>query len=396
MNQPRKVLCVISENQQAEYQAEFDLLNKMNVEIVFARSPDLSLPKIPEIDPAMVILGTQIEDYEGLEIMSMIMMKYKDFSRPIAILPDKEDGLPPMIHSKSPETGRSSVESGGFEKIVELLRATAGDLEPIVAAEPSDRSGSSSQAEKLFDTSEISDAIEAEALQQQASVKVDLEDIAVDIASAGPPAKKSKTGIVIGAVAAVVVIVAVALFFVLGGEKPSTETPAPPKAPAAEAPKPSVEPAPVQEQEKETVEAPKEVGEEEKPAGEEAAKETEEKPEVAAAPPDEFILPISFSKSGVSPRVQNERKLKEAVKLMKEHSSSRIECIGHASSEGETDNNYELAKLRAENAKKLLVDMGVDGASIEVKSQGADKPIATNDTEAGRTKNRRVSIKIVP
>jgi outer membrane protein OmpA-like peptidoglycan-associated protein len=44
----------------------------------------------------------------------------------------------------------------------------------------------------------------------------------------------------------------------------------------------------------------------------------------------------------------------------------------------------------AENLKELLTERGIDPARIAVEGRGADDPVAPNDTEEGRQKNRRV------
>ena len=50
--------------------------------------------------------------------------------------------------------------------------------------------------------------------------------------------------------------------------------------------------------------------------------------------------------------------------------------------------------LRAINMKKLLVSSGVDPSRIKLATEGQAKPIASNDTEEGRKKNRRVELEI--
>jgi len=50
--------------------------------------------------------------------------------------------------------------------------------------------------------------------------------------------------------------------------------------------------------------------------------------------------------------------------------------------------------LRAIAMKKLLVNSGVDAKRIILASEGQERPIATNDTEEGREKNRRVELEI--
>jgi outer membrane protein OmpA-like peptidoglycan-associated protein len=56
----------------------------------------------------------------------------------------------------------------------------------------------------------------------------------------------------------------------------------------------------------------------------------------------------------------------------------------------------DLSKRRAAAVKTLLSLRGVAENRIEVVGYGKTMPIATNDTELGRQKNRRVEIKIAP
>jgi peptidoglycan-associated lipoprotein len=65
---------------------------------------------------------------------------------------------------------------------------------------------------------------------------------------------------------------------------------------------------------------------------------------------------------------------------------------------GYTDNvgtekfNYELGRLRADNVGTYLTSQKIDPASLSVISFGENSPVASNTTEAGRAKNRRVEI----
>ncbi len=64
--------------------------------------------------------------------------------------------------------------------------------------------------------------------------------------------------------------------------------------------------------------------------------------------------------------------------------------IGYASSEGTAAYNMKLSKDRANSVKTYLVNSGVSASQIKAIGKGEANPIASNDTEEGRMKNRRV------
>lgn len=68
----------------------------------------------------------------------------------------------------------------------------------------------------------------------------------------------------------------------------------------------------------------------------------------------------------------------------------KIVAKGYASSEGTEAYNLKLSKDRANSVKTYLVNSGVSASQITVKGYGEANPIASNDTEEGRIKNRRV------
>ena len=64
---------------------------------------------------------------------------------------------------------------------------------------------------------------------------------------------------------------------------------------------------------------------------------------------------------------------------------------GHTDSTGSEGYNLRLSQRRAESVKKFLLEQyGVGANRLIVSAYGEDKPIASNDTDAGRAKNRRV------
>jgi OOP family OmpA-OmpF porin len=73
----------------------------------------------------------------------------------------------------------------------------------------------------------------------------------------------------------------------------------------------------------------------------------------------------------------------------------KISIEGHASSEGNPDFNRRLSDDRAKAVMAYLAEKGIDKGRLTAKGYGADKPIANNETEDGREKNRRVEFNIV-
>lgn len=67
---------------------------------------------------------------------------------------------------------------------------------------------------------------------------------------------------------------------------------------------------------------------------------------------------------------------------------------GHADSTGAEDYNLYLSERRAEAAKKYLTDKGVNPNKIETIGYGETKPFVSNDTSAGRYKNRRILVRL--
>lgn len=77
------------------------------------------------------------------------------------------------------------------------------------------------------------------------------------------------------------------------------------------------------------------------------------------------------------------------------HPSIKIRITAHTSSEGGEDYNLKLSERRAKAVKGYLVKRGVPPPSIRFKGYGASQPVASNDTEGEREKNRRVEFSII-
>ncbi|PRP96950.1 OmpA family protein [Enhygromyxa salina] len=136
--------------------------------------------------------------------------------------------------------------------------------------------------------------------------------------------------------------------------------------------------------------------------------ETAPPPVVAAPAPKQPRVEITDDKIVIHEKVQfdyNQARIRpESDDLLAElatviNGAPRIKKIrieGHASSEGDHDYNVDLSRRRAKAVVDHLVKRGkVDPARLEFEGYGPDRPIADNETEAGREANRRVEFTIL-
>ncbi len=86
--------------------------------------------------------------------------------------------------------------------------------------------------------------------------------------------------------------------------------------------------------------------------------------------------------------------LDRLVSVLKEKSTMEIEVQGHTDNQGDQRLNVVLSEQRADVVKKYLITKGVNASRITVKGFGGANPIAENDTEQNRKKNRRVEFLI--
>jgi len=96
------------------------------------------------------------------------------------------------------------------------------------------------------------------------------------------------------------------------------------------------------------------------------------------------ILPESF------PMLQEISTLLKANKGIK-----RMSIEGHTDNRGSAELNKKLSGDRATSVMNWLTQHGVEASRLEAHGYGLEKPIDTNDTEQGRSANRRVEFKIL-
>ena len=116
-------------------------------------------------------------------------------------------------------------------------------------------------------------------------------------------------------------------------------------------------------------------------------------PPVAAAPPCETRLQLSnveFALDRADLTSADERAVANFARQLNDCRGARIELGGYADSTGRAEYNVRLSERRAESVRQALTEAGVDASRLSTRGYGASDPVASNDSEAGRARNRRV------
>ena len=82
------------------------------------------------------------------------------------------------------------------------------------------------------------------------------------------------------------------------------------------------------------------------------------------------------------------------VAVLEKNPTIKIRIEGHTDSRGKAGYNRKLSDKRAKAVLKYLTDKGIDTNRLTSEGFGPDTPIAPNETNEGRAKNRRVEFHI--
>lgn len=86
----------------------------------------------------------------------------------------------------------------------------------------------------------------------------------------------------------------------------------------------------------------------------------------------------------------------EVILYLRSHPDATLNVTGHTDNVGSASGNKKVGLDRAQTVAGVLEGFGVSAEQMNISSEGMAKPIADNDTEEGRAKNRRVEIRLAP
>jgi outer membrane protein OmpA-like peptidoglycan-associated protein len=214
-------------------------------------------------------------------------------------------------------------------------------------------------------------------------------------------AAKSKRPLWLLAIAGCVVLIAIAAwYFWQRSPEGVVGNPPGPQAGTTDATKPATPPATTPP----TVASKTEVGTADQPSSAKtqatadqpssAAVASAKKPISSSQQPDAATgaIPVRFQAGSSSVTAPDSAVVAEILTYLSAHPTSKATVSGYASSEGDLATNEALAKERADAFKAYLVGRGVTAERIIAVGRGIERPVASNDSQQGRAKNRRVEV----
>jgi OOP family OmpA-OmpF porin len=103
-----------------------------------------------------------------------------------------------------------------------------------------------------------------------------------------------------------------------------------------------------------------------------------------------IVYGIYFDTASATIKPESEPALVEMVKLLNGSPALKVYVVGHTDNVGSLESNLKLSSDRAASVVKAIAARGVAGSRLKSAGVGPYSPVASNDTDGGKAKNRRV------
>jgi outer membrane protein OmpA-like peptidoglycan-associated protein len=111
--------------------------------------------------------------------------------------------------------------------------------------------------------------------------------------------------------------------------------------------------------------------------------------------PKNFVFDhLNFQTASTQLTPESVPTVNDLAQVLKAYPNSQVQLVGHTDSTGTAEANQTLSLDRANAVKSVLVAQGVGADRIATTGSGQDQPVASNDTEQGRARNRRLELNV--
>jgi outer membrane protein OmpA-like peptidoglycan-associated protein len=111
--------------------------------------------------------------------------------------------------------------------------------------------------------------------------------------------------------------------------------------------------------------------------------------------PKTFVFDhLNFQTGSAQLTADSTQTVNDLAAILKAYPNAQVQLSGHTDNTGSADANQTLSLDRANAIKAMLVSQGVAAQRISTQGFGQDRPIASNDTDEGRARNRRTELTV--
>ena len=103
---------------------------------------------------------------------------------------------------------------------------------------------------------------------------------------------------------------------------------------------------------------------------------------------------LLFKKNSSELDAASKEQLNNIVEIIKAYPQINLTLEGYTDTTGSDEFNNKLSQDRADSVRQVMTELGANGDRIKAIGYGSANPVATNDTESNRAKNRRIELKV--
>ncbi|PRY34136.1 K(+)-stimulated pyrophosphate-energized sodium pump [Spirosoma oryzae] len=103
---------------------------------------------------------------------------------------------------------------------------------------------------------------------------------------------------------------------------------------------------------------------------------------------------LTFDTGKATLQASSQEQLTNIAEILKAYPAVTVKLGGYTDNTGSPEANLKLSQDRAESVRAELEKMGIGNGRLAAEGYGPAHPVASNDTEAGRSRNRRIAIRV--